>query len=447
MYVKSQNFLVLGISKSGLSAAKYLLTNGAKALFFYEEAAGEKIEKAKEEIILLGGRETTAETIEETLKICDILVISPGVKINHPVAVAAKSKGIKIMGETELAYRSFIPPVIAVTGTNGKTTTVTLINEILNGAKIPSEAVGNVGIPFTEKADCGKDTVFVAEISSFQLESVSSFTPHISCLLNISPDHLERHYSMENYIFLKKRIFMNQRESEYAILNFDDATVKGFFAEIRAKVIWVSVKEKVDGAYFLDGELWYREEKIMDAEDLSLGGEHNVYNSLFAIAAAKLMGADNESIVNALKNFKGVPFRMQTVDVKSGVTYVNDSKSTNTASAITAIKSVKTPKVLILGGSEKGETYDKLFETVRESDVKQVVLTGKSGRNMLSSADKAGVENVTLVPDFDTAVKVAAMLAEEGDTVLLSPACASFDRFSGFIERGNRFNEIVETLP
>ena len=307
--------------------------------------------------------------------------------------------------------------------------------------------MGNVGIPFTEKADCGKDTVFVAEISSFQLESVSSFTPHISCLLNISPDHLERHYSMENYIFLKKRIFMNQRESEYAILNFDDATVKGFFAEIRAKVIWVSVKEKVDGAYFLDGELRYREEKIMDAEDLSLGGEHNVYNSLFAIAAAKLMGADNESIVNALKNFKGVPFRMQTVDVKSGVTYVNDSKSTNTASAITAIKSVKTPKVLILGGSEKGETYDKLFETVRESDVKQVVLTGKSGRNMLASADRAGVENVTLVPDFDTAVKVAAMLAEEGDTVLLSPACASFDRFSGFIERGNRFNEIVETLP
>ena len=176
---------------------------------------------------------------------------------------------------------------------------------------------------------------------------------------------------------------MNQRESEYAILNFDDETVKGFYAEIRAKVVWVSVKEKVDGAYVSDGDLWYREEKIMGMDDLPICGEHNVYNSLFAIAAAKLMGANNESIVDALKNFKGVPFRMQTVDTKNGVTYINDSKSTNTASAITAIKSVKNPKVLILGGSEKGETYDRLFETVRESNVKQVVLTG-------NVADSAG---------------------------------------------------------
>ncbi|MBR5388030.1 MAG: UDP-N-acetylmuramoyl-L-alanine--D-glutamate ligase [Clostridia bacterium] len=447
MYIKTQTFLVLGISRSGLSAAKYLLGNGAKALFFYEEAAGEKIEKAKEEIISSGGKETGKDDVEETLGVTDVLVISPGVAINHPIAVMARNKGVKIMGELELAYRSFIPPIIAVTGTNGKTTTVTVINDLLKAAGYSSQAVGNIGIPFTEKIGSGKDTVFVTEVSSFQLESVSSFTPHVSCVLNISPDHLERHYSMENYVFLKKRIFMNQRESEYAILNFDDPTVRGFFTEVKAKVSWVSVKEKVDGAYFSDGYLCYGEEKVISADDLPIGGEHNVYDMLFSIAAAKLMGVKTSDIAETLKNFKGVPFRMQTVAVKDGVTYVNDSKSTNTASAINAIKSVKGEKILILGGSEKGETYDKLFGTVKENAVKRVVLTGKSARNMLYSADKAGVDDVTVVPDFDTAIKVAKLLAQDGDTVLFSPACASFDRFSGFVERGNRFNEIVGVSP
>ena len=240
---------------------------------------------------------------------------------------------------------------------------------------------------------------------------------------------------------------MNQRESEYAVLNFDDETVKSFYPEIKAKVKWVSLFGEVDGAYYYEGGLFYGKERIMSAEDLPIAGEHNVYNALFAIAAAKLTGIENVKIAEAIKNFKGVPFRMETVAEKSGVKFINDSKSTNTASAITAIKSVKNPKVLILGGSEKGESYEKLFETVKECNVRQVVLTGKSRRNMLAVADGIGVENLTVVSDFDTAIKVSAMLAEEGDAVLLSPACASYDCFLNFAERGKRFNEIVEKLP
>ncbi len=447
MYVKSQSFLILGVSRSGLSAARYLLRSGVKACFFYDEGGGEKINKAKEEIISLGGQEATDETVWEILTETDILIISPGVPINHPVAVSAKAQGVKIMGEAELGYRLFTPTFIAVTGTNGKTTTVTMISDVLKNCGLNCELVGNVGVPVTEKSDCDKDVVFVTEISSFQLESVSFFTPHISCILNITPDHLERHYTMENYVYLKKRIFMNQRESEYAVLNFDDETVKGFYTEVKAKVVWVSLTEEVDGAYLFNGDLYYKKERIVSASELSLSGDHNIYNALFTVAVTKLMGADSETIAQTLKTFKGVPYRMETVAEKNGIKFINDSKSTNTASAINAVQTIKAPKILILGGSEKGESYDKLFQAIKDNFVKQVILTGKSRRNMLESADKTGVECVTVVTEFDTAIKVAAIFADEGDVVLFSPACASFDNFSGYVERGNRFNEIVRSLP
>ncbi|MBO4251901.1 MAG: UDP-N-acetylmuramoyl-L-alanine--D-glutamate ligase [Clostridia bacterium] len=446
MYVKNQKFLILGVSKSGLAAAKFLLDSGATC-FFYEEMNSEKISAAKREITSLGGREITAETVDSALEQTNALIISPGVPINHAVAVSAKAKGVRIIGELELGFISFTPPFIAVTGTNGKTTTVSLIDGILKKAGIDSRLVGNIGVPLTsEISGVGKDTVFVTEVSSFQLESVNAFCPHISCVLNISPDHLERHYSMENYIFLKKRIFFNQRESEYCVLNFDDRVVKGFYTEIKAKVLWVSVKEEVDGAYKKDGALYFKGEKLIDCEELPISGEHNEYNVLFAIAVAGIIGIDFNFISCALKEFKGVPFRNQFVAEKNGVIFVNDSKSTNTASAITAIRACREPVVLILGGSEKGESYDELFENIKNSTVKHVVLTGRSRRNMLISADKVGYQDITVCSDFDCAVKVAAMMAGNGDKVLLSPACASFDAFSSYAERGERFNKIVGEL-
>ena len=336
---------------------------------------------------------------------------------------------------------------MAVTGTNGKTTTVTLIDAILKENNIKSHLVGNVGVPITSKIqDVDSDSVCVAEVSSFQLESVYSFCPHISCVLNVTPDHLERHYSMENYIFLKKRIFKNQRESEYTVLNYDDKTVRSFYTEIRSKIIWVSLSEVVDGAYRKDGQLFFNSEYIMQESDLMLKGEHNVCNALFAISCAKILGVSTEKIVSALKNFKGISHRLEFICNKNGVSYFNDSKATNTASTLSALDTLTAPTVLILGGSEKGESYDALFDKIKASFVKHVVITGASRFNMLDAAGRAGYSNLTVTPDFNYAVRIANLIADEGDNVLLSPGCASFDNFNGYEERGNAFKKIVENF-
>lgn len=446
MYLKTQKFLVLGASKSGFAVVKYLIDNGAKCCV-YEELKSEKAQLALDKLKELGVENLTITQASDRLKDFDVLVLSPGVPINHEIAVRAKSLGKRIIGEVEFAYSQFIPPIIAVTGTNGKTTTVTLIDEILKEGKVKSELLGNVGVPFTSRLDSiDKNTVCITEISSYQLESIYAFMPHITCVLNLAPDHLERHYSMENYVFLKKRIFKNQRESEYSILNFDDPIVKNFFTEIKAKVLWVSVKDRVDGAYRKDGKLYYLDEYVMDENELKIKGEHNVYNALFAIACAKLIGVENERIKSALTNFKGVRHRVEFVCNKDGVEYYNDSKATNTASTISALDTLNKPIILILGGSEKGENYQALFEKIKLKEIKQVILTGASRYNMLDCAGKAGVTDVTITEDFYFAVKIASLFANEGDAVLLSPACASFDKFSCFEERGDAFIKAVEEL-
>ena len=446
MYLRNQKFLIMGASKSGYAVIKYLLDKGA-ACCVYEELKSAKAQDALAKLNELGVENLSIGQVGERLKEFDVLVLSPGVPINHEIAVRAKSLGKRIVGEIEFAYSQFIPPIIAVTGTNGKTTTVTLIDEIMKDAKVKSELVGNVGVPFTSRLnDIDSNTVCIAEISSYQLESIYAFMPHITCILNIAPDHLERHYSMENYVFLKKRIFKNQRESEYSVLNFDDPIVKSFYTEIKAKVIWVSVKDKVDGAYRKDGKLYYLDECVMDENQLKIKGEHNVYNALFAIACAKLMGVDSQTIKDALTQFKGVKHRVQFVCNKNGVDYFNDSKATNTASTISALDSLNKPIILILGGSEKGEDYQILFEKIKSKEVKHVILTGASRFNMLDCAGKLGVSDVTVTEDFFFAIKIASLFANEGDAVLLSPACASFDKFNCFEERGNAFIKAVEEL-
>jgi UDP-N-acetylmuramoylalanine--D-glutamate ligase len=227
------------------------------------------------------------------------------------------------------------------------------------------------------------------------------------------------------------------------VLNYDDKTVKSFYGEIRAKVTWVSIFERVDGAYRQDGKLYYKDEFIINESDLKLKGEHNVYNALFAISVCKLMGVDTASIIEVLKNFKGVKHRIQLVCNKGGVDYYNDSKSTNTASAISAVKSMQKPTVLILGGSEKGEEYSEMFNELKNSFVKHAVLTGASRFKMLEAAGNSGFTEVTVTSDFKVAVRIARLMAENGDAVLLSPACASFDNFSGYEERGETFMKIV----
>jgi len=445
MFVKTQKFLIVGISKSGFAVTKYALEKGAQC-YIYEELKSAKIDDNISELINLGAKYLSNEDYESALNFIDVVVLSPGVPINHKIAISAKKLGKRIIGELEFGYLQFVPPVIAVTGTNGKTTTVSLIEWIIKqSGNEKVKLVGNVGVPITSVINqTDKDTLCVAEVSSFQLESVNSFCPHVACITNISPDHLERHYTMENYVFLKKRIFKNQRESEFTVLNYDDPIVKSFAEQTKAKVLWVSLKEKVEGAYRSNGKIYLFDEYLMDENQIRLSGDHNVYDSLFAIISAKLVGVDNQSIVNGLMNFKGVRHRVEFVCEKGGVSYYNDSKATNTSSTISAIDMMKNPTILILGGSDKGEDFTYLFEKIKNSLVKQVVLTGKTRLKMLEQACKVGFTDLTVTGDFYNAVKIAELLSVSGDNVLLSPACASFDSFSDYEQRGDEFIKIVK---
>lgn len=446
MYIKTQIFLILGVSKSGYSVGKYLLKNKGKC-YLYEDNLSQKSRDAIEELKSLGAILLENPIDEEIFKSIDVVVISPGVPINHQIAVKAKQMEKRIISELEFSFLQTQPTIIGVTGTNGKTTTVSLIDEILKKANIKSQLLGNVGVPVSSKLEeIDRETVCVTEISSFQLEASSNLCPHVACILNLAPDHLERHYNMENYVFLKRRLVKNQKESEYAILNYDDENVRATFPECKGKVLWVSTKERVIGAYLSQGKLYYKDEYIMDSNDLSLQGEHNEYNALFSISVAKLLGVQNQDIISALKEFKGVPHRIELVKEKDGIRYYDDSKSTNTASTITAIKSMKAPTVLIVGGSEKGEKYDKLFEEISSSPIVHTVITGASRFSMLESAGKAGVYDVTVTGDFSFAVKIARLYANSGDCVLLSPGCASFDKFKNYEERGDLFKNLVETF-
>lgn len=446
MDVSNQNFLVVGVSKSGCAVVEAIINSGGKCKFI-EQGQTERIVDTINKLITKGAERVETEDYEQALKGVDVLVLSPGIPINHPIAVLAKQKAIRIIGELEFGFNAFLPKMVAVTGTNGKTTTVNLINAIIEESGRKSLLVGNVGVPLTTKIqENSSNAVYVVEVSSFQLETASAFCPHISCVLNISPDHLERHYTFENYVYLKKRIFKMQKESEYCLLNYDDKIVREFASEVKCKIKWVSIKEKVDGAYLHNGKLYFMDECVMDEKQLKLKGEHNVYDALFAIASTKILGVENQKIESALTNFKGIKHRLEFVGTKNGVDFYNDSKATNTASTISAINFMDKPTILILGGSEKGEDYTSLFEKIKMSLVKHVVLTGASRYNMLEQASKVGLSEISITSKFDFAVKIASMMSNSGENVLLSPACASFDAFNSYAERGDEFVKIVGEL-
>ena len=445
MYITNMKFLILGVSRSGSSAGNYILDNGGKC-YLYEEVENEKINQNIDELIKKGAKRIDNNEISDVMEIIEALIISPGVPINHPVAVLAKELNKKILGELEFAYQCLTPPVVAVTGTNGKTTTVSMIDKILQEANLKHVTVGNIGEPFTRKLDeINNKTICLTEVSSFQLEAVNKFSPLISCVLNITPDHLERHYSMENYIFLKKRIFKNQTSCDYLIINSDDEIVSKFANETDAKIINVSVNGEVDGAYRKEGKLFYFNQFIMEEKELIVRGNHNVYDALFAIAVSKILGVNNTVISNALANFKGIKYRIQLVSEVGGVKYYNDSKSTNTSSTITAIECMDSPTVLILGGSDKGENYKNLFSKIKESSIKHVIITGETRFKMCKDALDVGYTNFTLTDNFYLTIDIAKKISMPGDSVLFSPGCASYDKFKNFEERGEAFNNAVNS--
>lgn len=445
MYPVNQTFLVLGLSRSGCAAAEFLLGRKAK-VYIYDDVPGEGVEKAMARLEEKGAERISAEQLPRMHETCDVLVLSPGIPIDHPTAVAFKRGGRAVVGETELAARYMRCPVVAVTGTNGKTTTVSMLEKILSDGGLEAHACGNIGTPMIEYVQLAETAVAVAEISSFQLETLGSLCPHVGVVLNVTEDHLNRHYNMDNYIFLKSKLLKNSTEAEYAVLNFDDGIVRGFAEKTKARILYFSVREKVHGAYLENGELYFCGEHILSASELLTDGLHNIQNALAAIAAAKIMGVPSESIARSLASFKGIRHRIEYVGEADGIKYVDDSKGTNVDATIKAVGCMKGETVLLLGGKDKGYDYDKLFVRLRSSSVVHAVIYGENRFRLLESALRCGFDRMTLCAKFDFAVRLARMIAERGQTVLLSPASASFDEFASYEERGDQFVAIVRSF-
>mgnify|MGYP005761270241 CR=1 FL=1 len=444
MYLEKTVFLIVGVSRSGTGITELLLKRGAKC-YVYDDNENDRVKATMSELEDKGAVIVGKSEVFALLRKIDIVVLSPGVAIDHEIPLSAKKLGKKVTGELELASEFCLSSIIAVTGTNGKTTTCTMIKTVLDGAGIKSELCGNIGTPLSTVIDkLTPETVVVAEVSSFQLETVRSFTPHIAVITNITPDHLSRHYNMENYVFVKSKILLNLTESEYAVLSYDDQTVRSLSEKTRGKVVYFSLKEEVNGAYVSEEKIFYKGKYIIDIADLPVSGEHNVYNVLACVCVAMIMGVDVETLVTSLKSFKGVKHRIQFVRNVDGVDYYNDSKATNIDATIKAVASMTKPTVLIVGGKDKGLDFDKLFEGIDGSEVKAVVATGESEYRIVESAKKTGYKNISMTPDFNVAVCLAKKLAKAGETVLLSPACSSFDSFTDFEQRGDTFINLVD---
>ncbi len=446
MFFRGQKFFVAGMSVSGESSARFLLERGAE-VYIYDDVVSENISAVMSELASIGAHIVTADGCDAAANKCDILVLSPGIPIDAHLHVTFRRQGKTIIGEEELGALFLRAASVAVTGTNGKTTTVTMINEMLNAAGEHSVACGNCGNPLVKEVEeLSFNDFAVIEISSFQLETLSSLRPHIAVVTNITEDHMNRHYNMENYVFLKSKILRNLRESEYAILNYDDPVVRGFAKNTKAKVIYFSVQSQVDGAYFSDGSIYFKGEKYFDISEMTVGGVHNVYNALAAVAVAGILGIDKVKASHALCAFKGVSHRVERIREVNGVTYINDSKGTNVDATIKAAQSMTAPTVILLGGKDKGDDYAPLFEGLVSTNVIHAVIYGENRFKLLNAALKAGFSGFSLCSEFETAVFLAEYVAKEGQCVLLSPASASFDSFANYEERGEAFRKLVEKI-
>ena len=439
--------MVAGMSKSGESSARFLLKHGAE-VYVYDDVVSDSIKAVMSELEDLGAHIVEADSFIDATLLCDILVLSPGIPIDNPLPIAFKKQGKTIIGEAELGALYLKANTVAVTGTNGKTTTVSMLNSVLVNAGLNSVACGNIGTPIVGEVEkLGLDDYAVVEISSFQLETLSSLRPHIAIITNITEDHLNRHYNMENYIFLKRKILRNLRESEYAVLNYDDEEVRSFAQHTKAKVVFFSLHTKLDdGAYYENGSIYFNNEKYLDVRDMIVKGEHNVYNALACVAAAHILGVDRVKTAEALCKFKGIKHRIEEIGKINGVTYIDDSKGTNVDATLKAVKTMLNPTIILLGGKDKGYDYVPLFVELKNSNVVHAILYGENRFKLLNAAIKAGYISFSLCSEFDTAVRLSGFIAKSGQNVLLSPASSSFDSFSNYEERGDAFKSLVEGM-
>ncbi len=445
MYIKLTSFLVVGLKKSGYSITKLLLSKGAE-VYIYDDFLEGFSKKNASELESLNAKITSNPI--ETLNNIDVLVLSPGVPIDNEIALEARRLNKRIIGELELASYFITSPIIAVTGTNGKSTVCSMLSHVLDTSNEENFLLGNIGTPLSSKVnEITSDSLLITEVSSFQLETVTRFCPHVACILNITPDHLDRHYNMENYLFLKSKLIQNLKESEYAVLNYDDENVRNLHKNTKGKIIWFSKTEKVNGAYLENGNLTFNEEVVINSSEINLIGMHNIENALAVISILKIIGLENEEIKIGLKSFRGIKHRIEQVKTVNEVVFYNDSKSTNPDSTIKAINSVTVPTVLIMGGYEKGLDYSEVMKAVKLSqNIENLVLTGMSAKSMYDTAIKCNLNNVSVICDFVSSIKFAYSLAKKGGAVLFSPSTSSFDNFSSYEERGEKFIEAVNQL-
>ena len=451
MNLADKKVLVVGTGISGIAATEILVGQNIDTVLYdgNKELDKEKL-YAKSEILrevplILG------ELAEEAMEQFDVVVLSPGVPTDLPMVNAMRDKGIDIWGEIELAYYFAKGRIIAITGTNGKTTTTALTGEIMANYFASTKVVGNIGIPYTSVAlDTTEDTVTVAEISSFQLETICDFKPVVSAILNITPDHLDRHHTMEAYIGAKCDVTKNQTQEEICVLNYEDEVLREFAATCPAKVVFFSSKRKLtDGFYYADKEIFYAhdgvEEKVIHVDELNILGEHNYENVMAATAIARGVGVPMDSIREVLRRFQAVEHRIEYVTEKRGVRFYNDSKGTNPDAAIKAIKAMNRPTYLIGGGYDKHSEYDEWIEAF-DGKVKELVLIGQTAEKIQDCAHKHGFMNTIIFETFEEAVSYCYEKAVSGDAVLLSPACASWGMFPNYEVRGKIFKEIVRNF-
>jgi UDP-N-acetylmuramoylalanine--D-glutamate ligase len=448
MDLNNKRVLVVGLGKSGVASALFLQARGARVTV----SDAKPQDQLGHEIPVLLDHGIAVETGghgERTFRGQDLIVVSPGVPVDSGPLVQARALGESVIGEIELASRFLPKNIVAITGSNGKTTTTALAGEIIAAGGFPALVGGNIGTPaisLVERATA--ETVVVLEVSSFQLETIQTFRPKISVLLNITPDHLDRHRTFAAYTDAKARIFENQQADDFTVLNADDPTCVGLASRTRAQVCWFSRKQEgKEGAYVRDGRVLFRDAKgqreIMLVSEIPLKGAHNLENSMAAICVGALMGCEAQGIRKAVQDFKAVEHRLEYVATIRGVEYYNDSKATNVDATIKALESFRGNIHLILGGKDKDSDYSLLNDLLRQR-VKRVYTIGAAAGKIESQIQTA-VE-IDHAGTLETALKHAEATAEAGDIVLLAPACASFDQFQNYEHRGRAFKEMVQRL-
>lgn len=449
----NKKVIVVGIARSGVSTLKalkeveaHVIINDVKTKEMLMDILP-SIEGLYDEAIL-GGHPSDYTSI-------DMMILSPGVPTDLDFIIKAKSSGVEVIGELELAYRlSNSKKFIGITGTNGKTTTTALVGKIFSDFGSPSHVVGNIGIPAVSVALTNKkEDYMITEVSSFQLETVLKFKTQVSAVLNLTPDHLNRHKTMENYIDAKARIFENQNDGEILILNYDNELTKKLASRANnSRLIYFSrLNEVEDGAYVDDSKLFIRDKEkntsheVIELSDIFIPGPHNLENAMAAALIAYYCGISIDSIKRSLMSFKGVEHRLEYVDNIEGLSYYNDSKATNPDSSIVAVKSMDGPTVLIAGGMDKGSEFEELIDSF-DDNIVELVLFGETKYTIEKCAHKKGFRNTHIVNTLEEAIKMSASINNTTRNVLLSPACASWDMYESYEKRGEEFKKLVNSL-